>query len=89
MATDTVEKLKTLATIANAVEYGATNDKWLFCHYLIEAELDIKGTDARIEILENLFDAVNNYLGYAAFNSIGDTERNQRVISIVNRFEIV
>lgn len=53
------ENLATLATPENARAYAATQDKWLFCHYLIEAELDIRATDGRIEMLENMFDEVN------------------------------
>jgi hypothetical protein len=52
------ENLATLATLENAKAYEAENDKWLFCHYLIESYLDIRATDGRIEMLENMFDKV-------------------------------
>ena len=53
------ENLATLATVENARAYAATQDKWLFTAYLIEAELSIRATDGRIELLENMFDEVN------------------------------
>jgi hypothetical protein len=57
---DTIaSNIRALATIVRAKEYAATQDKWLYCSNLIEAELDIRATDARIELLETHFDAVN------------------------------
>lgn len=52
------QKIKALATLANAREYEKTVDKYLFAECLIETELNIFANQRRVNYLENCFDKV-------------------------------
>lgn len=50
-----IEKIKTLATLENALAYEKEQNQYIFAEVMIESELGIKGTEARVHLLEDFF----------------------------------
>ena len=54
------EKVKLLATRANAEKYSITEDKFIYCLDLLEMDLSHKWADYAVNILEDAFDELLN-----------------------------
>ena len=54
------EKVKLLATRANAEKYSITEDKFIYCLDLLEMDLSHKWADYAVNTLEDAFDDLLN-----------------------------
>ncbi len=57
--TNLTDRIKALATVANAEEYAATDEKFIYCIDLLEISAHRADADHWVNELEDRFDVIN------------------------------